>query len=286
MIRKAFRRLFPTINIDGLKADLHNTQIQQRHLFSYYQNLKATQGQLPNFADSGFRVFSQCDEDGKIMYIFSIIGFLNKKCIDMAFASPYGANTTNLIINWGFSALLVEGSDLRKAELFFRSHSDTCVFPPACVKCWITAENVNEICINNGFSGEIDFFSLDMDGIDYHIWEALSVVQPRVIVVEYQDILGPTEALTVPYKCDFNRFDIHPDFFSASLSAFVKLGKIKDYRLIGTNRLGYNAFFLKNGIGEDVFPEISVGSCFDHPKVKKGMESRFPPIKDLPWVKV
>ena len=120
----------------------------------------------------------------------------------------------------------------------------------------------------------------------YYIWKSLNVIQPRVVVVEYLDILGPDLALTVPYKPDFNRYDIHPDFFSASLSAFVKLGKEKGYRLIGINHLGYNAFFVKNGIGDDALPEISVNSCFNHPKVKWGIESRYPEVKDLPWVEL
>ncbi len=204
----------------------------------------------------------------------------------MAFESPYGANTTNLILNWGFIGLLVEGNDLSSTQAFFNSNRDTSVYPPTSVSAWITAENVNDICMNNEFKGEIDFFSLDMDGVDYYIWKSLNVIQPRVVIVEYLDILGPDVALTVPYKSDFNREDIHPDFFGASLSAFVKLGKEKGYRLVGINNLGYNAFFVKNGVGEDVLPEISVKSCFDHPKVNSGITTLYPRVKDFPWVEV
>jgi len=286
MIKKILRRLFPVADINGVKLDIYNTQIQQRQLFFSYKNLRNLKNNLPSFSDTGFRVFSQGDEDGKIMFIFAMIGFSNGVCVDMAFASPYGANTTNLILNWGFTGLLVEGSDLSSTQAFFNSHKDTCVFPPTSVSAWITAENVNELCQQNGITGEIDFFSLDMDGVDYYIWKSLNVIEPRVVVVEYQDILGPIVSLTVPYKADFNRYDIHPDFCSASLSAFVKLGREKGYRLVGINHLGYNAFFVKNGIGEDVLPEISATSCFNHPKVKWGIEQRYPHVKDFPWVEV
>lgn len=285
MLKKTLRRLFPIADIHSLKVAIFNTQIQQRQLFFNYQNMKSC-ASLPNFNDTGFRIFSQGDEDGKILYIFSIIGFSNKLCVDMAFASPYSANTTNLLLNWGFSGLLVEGNDLTSSRTFFKLHKDTCVYQPTSVSAWITAENVNDICQNNGFSGEIDFFSLDLDGVDYYIWKSLNIIQPRVVVIEYQDILGPKQALSVPYKADFNRYDIHPDFCGASLSAFVKLGKEKGYRLVGTNHLGYNAFFVKNGIGEEILPEISVSSCFGHPKVKMGIEKRYPHVKDFPWVEV
>ena len=77
-----------------------------------------------------------------------------------------------------------------------------------------------------------------------------------------------------------------PNFFGASLSAFVKLGKKKGYRLVGCNRYGYNAFFIREGIGEKELPEIPIAECFKHPKVIRGMRERFPAVKDLPWVEV
>ena len=140
--------------------------------------------------------------------------------------------------------------------------------------------------MDNGVEGEIDLFSLDIDGIDYWIWNAVSVIQPRVVLVEYQDIWGPERAVTVPYKPDFNRFDVHPDFYGASLPAFVKLGHAKGYRLVGVNRYGFNAFFVRKGIGEDVLPEIPVADCFSHPKVIQGMKKRLPAVENLAWQEV
>lgn len=283
---KLFRKAFPVNDINSLKLDLYNTQVQQRQLLFFYQGIKNSGGKLPAFSDTGFRVFSQGDEDGKLLYIFSLIGFTNRVCVDMAYASPYGANTTNLICNWNFTGLLVEGKDLSATKYFFNKHKDTAVFPPVSVHAWITSENVNKLCEENGFIGEIDFFSLDMDGVDYWIWKELSAIQPRVVVVEYQDILGAERAITVPYKADFNRLDTHPDFFGASLPAFVKLGKQKGYRLVGTNHLQYNAFFVRNDIAPEILPEVPVESCFTHSKVLRGIKKRYSAVKDLPWVSV
>lgn len=265
------------------RQDIYNTQILQKQLFLHYQNLKNQGLPIPRFQDTGFRVYSQNDEDGLLLYIFSLIGFTNKICVDMAFGSPFGANTTNLICNWGFYGLLIEGSG--KPTTFFKSHKDTFIFPPKLQHVWITAENVNELCAQNGV-GEVDLFSLDMDGVDYWVWKNLEAISPRVVIVEYLDILGYEKALTVPYKPNFNRFDVHEDFFSASLPAFVKLGKEKGYRLVGVNKYGFNAFFIKNGLGEALLPEIKAAECFNHPKVKEGIRERYPKIKDLPWVEV
>ena len=78
-------------------------------LHFHYQSLKKEGLSLPNFRDTGFRVYSQNDEDGLLLYIFSLIGMTDRRCVDIAFGSPYGANTTNLICNWGFAGLLIEG---------------------------------------------------------------------------------------------------------------------------------------------------------------------------------
>jgi hypothetical protein len=130
-----------------------------------------------------------------------------------------------------------------------------------------------------------------MDGVDYWIWETIEVISPRVVVLEYQDIIGPEKSLAVPYA---DNFDAHkypttqgmPNFCGASLSAFVKLAQRKGYRLVGCNRSGYNAFFIKNNLGEKEMPEIPVADCFKHPKVLWGMKHRWPTVKDCPWVEV
>ena len=72
----------------------------------------------------------------------------------------------------------------------------------------------------------------------------------------------------------------------ASLPAFVKLARRKGYRLVGCNRSGYNAFFIRNDVAETLLPEIPVAACFEHPKVLAGMAKRWPVAKDLPWVEV
>lgn len=284
-IRKLFSFIKPSQMVN-LGPDLDNTQLIQRQLFFYYQYLKNKRLSLPNFQDTGFRVYSQNDEDGLLLYIFSLIGFTNKICVDMAFASPYGANTTNLICNWGFSGLLIEGSDVTESVNFFTRHKDTFVYRPKIIKAWITAENVNDLCKRNNIEGEIDLFSLDLDGVDYWVWKSLNVIRPRVIILEYMNIFPASKSVTVPYKSNFNRFDIHPDFFGASLGAFVKLGKKKGYRLIGCNKYGFNAFFLRKDIGKSFFPEISVKECLKHPQAIEGNIVRLPVVEKLGWVEI
>ncbi len=180
---------------------------------------------------------------------------------------------------------------LAAATELYGQHHQCALFPPTSIATTVTRDTVSPIVAEHGFSGEIDLLSLDIDGIDYWIWKAIEGVEPRVVVVEYQDILGPDRAWTVPYKADFRVSDYaenreHNNYCSASLRAFTKLGAEKGYRLVGRNRGGWNAFFVKRGLGEDVLPEVSVESCFRYSWNEYGMKTRFDLVRDLEWQEV
>ena len=258
-----------------------------------YREMIRSGRELPRLGEVGFKVFSQTDEDGILLYIFSAVTPHSRTSVEICAGNGVECNSANLIINHGWSALLVDGNADRVAagNEYYRKHRSTYVYPPAFVHAWITRDNVNDVIGTNGFRGEIDLLSLDLDGVDYWIWEAITVIQPRVVVVEYQDIIGPDRALTVPYSDDFNAWihpmtDGTPNYCGASLPAFAKLADRKGYRLVGCNRLGYNAFFVRRGLGERELPEIQISECFKHPKVLRGMKERFPTVQDYPWVEV
>jgi hypothetical protein len=228
-----------------------------------------------------------------LLYIFSLIGATTRKIVDVGASIPDGSNTANLLVNHGWLGLLLDGNEqaISAARDFYARCPTTKKWPPLLSHTWITVENINELIAANGFSGEIDLLSLDLDGVDYWIWNAIDCVNPRVVVVEYQDCLGPEKALTVPYRPDFRRSDYTvnaetPIYVGASLAAFVKLGRAKGYRLIGCNRYGYNAFFLRNDVGQGILPEIPIHTCFSHPWNIYSMERLYPKVRDMEWVEV
>ena len=147
---------------------------------------------LPSFEEVGFRVFSQNDEDGILLYIFSLIGTVNKKAVEICAGDGIECNTANLTINHGWTALLFDGNEatIRRGQDFYQCCKDTFLFPPRIIHAWIEAENVNTLISGHGFEGEIDLLSLDIDGVDYWIWKAIDCISPRVVILEYQDIWG------------------------------------------------------------------------------------------------
>ncbi len=274
--------------VDELNSRILNNQVLQRTLAIQYRQMSASSHQLPRFEDTGFRVYSQTDEDGLLLYLFSLLGTTNKVCVELAFRSPHGANTTNLICNCGWSGLLIEGDRARaeQARRFFETHEDTFIYSPKVVSSWVTAENVNDLFREHEVTGEVDLFSLDVDGVDYWLWKSLDVIQPRVVIVEYQDMWGSEKSVTIPYQADFVCSDLNSRYFGASLPAFVKLGRAKGYRLVGCNKYGFNAFFVRIGIGDEVLPEISADQCMKHPKVKYDQRTFLPAVMNRDWVEV
>jgi hypothetical protein len=271
-------------------ADRRETQIL---LSLAYKRMLHDGVPLPGFDDIGFRAHSQNDEDGILLYIFSLLGTTNKKVVDIGCSSVQGSNTSNLIINHAWTGLLIDGYEtgIQMAKEFYARCPDTSQVPPVLLHAFVTAENINALIRAQGFVDDIDLLSLDIDGVDYWVWKALDCVNPRVVIVEYQDAIGPDKALTVPYKPDFKASDyevnrLSPDYVGASLPAFVKLARQKGYRLVGCNKYGYNAFFVRSGLGEECLPEVTIASCFQHPWNQYGMEKRFPRVKDMEWIEV
>lgn len=265
-----------------------HSQIGQKQLFFHYQSLRQSKKNIPELADTGFRVFSQCDEDGKLLYIFSIIGFTNKICVDIACGRPEGSNVANLIVNWDWTGLLIDDNqDTIDATVnFYKNHDNTHLYPPKVVKKWVNAENINQCLKENGVLNEIDLLSLDVSGVDYWLWKATTQINPRVVLIEYNDIIDASKSITVPYRPDFDRFTFHDYYHGSSLAALVKLGKKKGYRLIGTNNYQFNAIFLRNDIGEKIFRTVNLNSCYSHPKVIKGIKDKWPKVKNMKWENV
>lgn len=230
-----------------------------------YHEMIRNEVKLPSFDDVEFRSYSQNGEDGILLFIFSLIGTTNKKVVEICAGTGIECNAANLIINRGWQGLLFDGSpeNIAIGKKFYSKHKDTWFNPPILVSGWITRDNVNALIASHGFSGDIDLLSIDIDGNDYWIWEAIECIRPRVVVVEYNSMWSVDRAVTIPYREDFvaEFVDGVPEYAGASLPAFVKLGKKKGYRLVGCQRLSFNAFFVRNEIGGGILPEVAAEQC-------------------------
>ena len=183
----------------------------------------------------------------------------------------------NLVINFGFDALFFDGDqgNHRCANNFFKNHPATreryaekrIVFSDAFVKKNDINAKIYEL--TGGWNGEIDVFSLDIDGVDYWIWDVLERVNPRVVVVETQELWGWKDRYVIKYDETYNSNGVMSTM-GASLAAYVELAEKRGYRLVGCIREGYNAFFIRedaiDGGLDSLFGKgkYNPSGCFSH----------------------
>ena len=243
-----------------------DAQITQVLLRLKYRDLARSGIGLPAFPDVEFRCYSQNGEDGILLYIFSLLGTTNRRVVEICAGDGIECNAANLIINHGWQGLLVDGDadQVARGLAYYSTCGTTWVGPPTFIHAWLTAENVDAVVASAGFGGPIDLLSIDVDGNDYWIWKALDCVSPRVVVLEFNGSCGPERSLTMSYQPDF-RLDLTkpPYRCGASLPAFVKLAREKGYRLVGVQSLGFNAFFVRDGLEEKLLPERSARECYE-----------------------
>lgn len=303
LIRRSLSRMANRI-ADAIAWRLHIGSVSNRRreldrhmqilLTQNYRQVLKQGGPLPSFPDVEFSSYSQNGEDGILLLIFSTVGVKSKHVVEACAGDGIECNAANLIINHGWSGLLFDGNEsaIERGKSFYKGRTNAWRFhrlPPTLVQSWITAENVNELISQNGMSGEIDLLSLDMDGVDFWIWKAIKCITPRVVVLEYNNRWSSQQSVTVPYTSNFVGIGASAEgegYFGASLLAFTKLGRDKGYRLIGANSPNTNAFFMRNDVGTDIFPEVTVESCLSSDYAVYQNQTKYPLIKDKPVVEI
>lgn len=259
-------------------------QVPQRQLFLHYQQCKK-ENSLPKLADTGFRVFSQFEEDGKLLYIFSVIGMTCKTFVEIGSDDGINSNCANLHFNFGWHGLFIDGNKkaIKRGRKFYSKYPHPWNYAPRFVCEMIRRENINEIIKANDIEGEIGLLSIDIDGNDYWVWDALEVVQPQVVIIETHNEFG-YEDIVVPYDASYIFPGKHPVYHGASPIAMTKLARQKGYRLVGANELGFNFIFVKRGLAESEIPEVSVESVLRHPSMIEGFK-KFEAIKDWEYIR-
>jgi hypothetical protein len=228
----------------------------------------------------GARIFSQFEEDGLLLYLDAVLEIEHRTFVDVGAADGINSNCANLALNLGWHGLFIDGDRqaVERGRRFYGQHPDTQLWPPVFVEAFIKRENINRLILDAGFSGPIGILSIDIDGNDYWVWESLDAIDPAVVAIETHIEYGKRN-IVVPYDPEHVYPGRHPDYFSASPVAMVRLAERKGYRLVGANRYGFNLIFVKRGLHEDRVPEVALDSVLTHPRYFARLD-RFEAIKD------
>ena len=228
-----------------------NLAINKRSLKSIY-----------DFDDVEFSCFSQYGEDGIIDWLVSKLPMIPKKFVEFGVEDYYESNTRLLLQLRNWQGLIMDGSndyiqDIKAQDISWRHHVDA-------ICEYITKENINSLLEQNGMTGDIGLLSIDIDGNDYHVWQSIDIINPAIVVIEYNAVFGDLHSVTVPYRSDFSRTKAHSStlYFGASLPALILLGNEKGYTFVGTNTIGANAFFIRDDLAPQITPLIDSKSGY------------------------
>jgi hypothetical protein len=210
-----------------------------------------------------FRVFSQWGEDGIIQSLIRLLHPIPKIFIEFGVQDYRESNTRFLLINNNWTGLIIDGSEenikkIKEDSIYWQYNLKAdCSF--------INKDNINSIFEKNGIKGDIGLLSIDIDGNDYWVWEAINSVNPAIVVTEYNARFGIESAVSVPYDPIFVRSAAHSShiYYGASLRALCHLANKKNYIFVGCNQAGNNAFFVRKDLLRQPLKELSVEEGFN-----------------------
>ena len=204
-----------------------------------------------------FRAFSQFGEDGIIDWLIERLPGIPRSFVEFGAQDYREANTRLLLQLRNWRGLVMDGSSENIAAI--ESDDVSWRHDLKAKAAFIDRDNINSLFEDSGFAGALGLVSIDVDGNDYWIWEALTVASPAIVVCEYNAVLGDLRALVVPYRGDFHRSRAHHSnlYFGASIRALIELGTRKGYAFVGTTSTGCNAFFVRNDLAQRIVGELS-----------------------------
>jgi len=198
--------------------------------------------------EAEFRVFSQWGEDGILQFLVRKVPIERPIFVEFGVENYCESNTRFLLTHNRWSGLVIDGSAenieyIRRDPIYWANNLKA-------QHSFITKDNINQLLSSNGISGDIGLLSVDIDGNDYWVWEAINTISPRIVACEYNSQFGPTAEVTTPYDPEFVREKAHSSkvYYGASISALCALATRKGYSLVASNSAGNNLFFVRNDL--------------------------------------
>lgn len=190
---------------------------------------------MKNLKDYACNVYSQKGEDGIIEQVLKIIDEIDFWCVEFgAWDAQYMSNTFNLIKSKNYSAILIEADKNKYVDLVKNTKIYPNVSPINAYVGWEGEKKLDAILKKTNIPFNFDILSIDVDGNDYHIWNALDEYRPKIVIIEFNQ--------TIPEHIEFIQKADETINCGSSIRALYNLGKKKKYELICTT--DFNAIFV------------------------------------------
>lgn len=186
---------------------------------------------------------SQFGEAGIIARLVELINPA-KYCVEFgAWDGIEFSNCRDLIVSQGWSGLMIEADPSRFAQLASNYDGLPIKTLNRCVG-FDGDDRLDRILADAKVPAELGLVSIDVDGADYHIWQAFKHYEPEIVVIEFNPTIPNDVFFVQERSIDVNH--------GSSLFATACLGKDKGYELVACTMT--NAIFVR----ADKFPLTGV----------------------------
>lgn len=265
-LRKKFRELLDSNSL----VEMERQKLLMGKILS--NQIKNKEFQARSLKDVEFSIFSQFGDDGIIQWLTQNLEIPNKTFIEFGVEDFSESNSRFLMMNDNWSGFVMDGSELNIKNL--KSSYYYWKYELASKAVFINKDNINDLIQEQEFNREVGLLHIDIDGNDYYIWDEINVIEPIIVIVEFNGIFGKDRSLSVIYDKDFIRNNSHYSFllFGSSIKSLYQLAEEKGYSFIGCNSGGNNAYFVRNDKLNDVVKSATLEQGYVESKYRESRD--------------
>jgi hypothetical protein len=265
-LRKKFRNLLDSNSL----VEMERQKLLMGKILS--NQIKNKEFQARSLKDVEFSIFSQFGDDGIIQWLTQNLEIPNKTFIEFGVEDFSESNSRFLMMNDNWSGFVMDGSELNIKNL--KSSYYYWKYELASKAVFINKDNINDLIQEQEFNREVGLLHIDIDGNDYYIWDEINVIEPIIVIVEFNGIFGKDRSLSVIYDKDFIRNNSHYSFllFGSSIKSLYQLAEEKGYSFIGCNSGGNNAYFVRNDKLNDVVKSATLEQGYVESKFRESRD--------------
>ena len=190
-------------------------------------------------------VYSAGGEDGLIEEMLNRIenkNSLEKKCLEVGASDGVSSSITrNLVLNRDFFGIYIE-SKIKQFNLLKSNFSDS--NKVHLINQEISHHGANTLDNLIYADHILDVLSIDIDGMDWYIFESLRLLRPKIICIEYNP--------TIPNEISYVQPENYKTSLGNSAKALIELGRTKQYACMAITEK--NLIFVDTSFLSDLLP--------------------------------
>jgi hypothetical protein len=179
--------------------------------------------------------YSQAGEDGIIAKCLELLPDKNQWCVEFgAWDGKHLSNVRRLVEEANYFAVMIEADKTKFQALTANYAGNPRVKPINQFVGFTAQDNLDTLLAPYGVPTNLDFVSIDIDGNDFHVWQAMTRYRPKLVCIEFNP--------SIPTEIDFVQPADPNVGQGCSLLALCRLAKEKGYELVSV--LSFNAIFV------------------------------------------